>query len=78
MCEAKQSIRQLADPERFADTIKRLRPDIGTIAIMEPETPAIRESFGKFQSALDGSGVRAELLTLLPSDLETEPRLNVA
>ena len=65
MCEVKQSARQL-DPsqvQRFVELMKRLRPDIATIAVMESETAGIREAFQSFESQLVGSGVQAELVT---------------
>lgn len=66
MCEVKQSARAFDDPEGYAATFLRLRPDIATIAIMEPVSSKIRGAFAKFEAALAGSGVAAELLTFDP------------
>ena len=64
MCEVKQSERQFNDPLGFAEVMKKLRPDIATVAVMETETPLLREKFNAFADHLANTGVRAELLTL--------------
>jgi hypothetical protein len=66
MCEIKQSARQLKRVEELADLMKQLRPDIATIAVMEPLTRAIQSTFDRFAASLKGSGVEAELITFDP------------
>jgi hypothetical protein len=66
MCEVKQSGRQFRKPEALADIFKGLRPDIATVAIMEPVTSGILAKFAKFKAALAGSGIEPELLTFDP------------
>jgi hypothetical protein len=76
MCEVKQSGRGFDDPERYAAQFCKLRPDIATIAIMEESSPRIRAAFEKFQAALAGTGVTAELITLDPAqDIEDRAHL---
>jgi len=76
MCEVKASGRAFSDPLGFAETIKLLRPDIGTVAIMEPETNEIRSKFTVFESALSGTGIQPRLITFDEyRDLETWPSL---
>jgi hypothetical protein len=64
MCEVKQSARQLKRVEEFADLMKRLRPDIATLAIMEPQSKGIKAIFDRFATCLQGTGVKPELITL--------------
>jgi hypothetical protein len=68
ICEVKQSARQLRKARDFSTTIRRLRPDVGVIAVMEPETPEIRQSFNQFAQELRDSGIEASLLTLGTDD----------
>ena len=64
LCEVKQSERQFLDPEGLAQTMLRLRPDIAMIAVMEPDSKKLREKFARFSKILEGSGIKAEILTL--------------
>ena len=64
MCEVKQSERQFLDPEGLASTMLKLRPDIAMIAVMEAESPNLQSKFARFSKALEGSGIKAEMLTL--------------
>lgn len=66
MCEVKQSARSFDDPEKYAAQFRRLRPDIATIAIMEPSSQRIQGGFAKFAAALAGSGITPELITFNP------------
>ena len=63
MCEVKQSGRGFRKPEDLAKRLRRLRPDVATIAIMQPLTPSIQAKYDRFASALQGSGVQPELIT---------------
>ena len=74
MCEVKQSARQFREPGKMATNLARLRPDVAIIAVMEPETQAIRDNFARFSEALRGTGVKPELMTLDPEeDITTGP-----
>jgi hypothetical protein len=66
MCEVKQSARQLyrEEVEKFAELMKRLRPDVAVMAVMEPENAKIRGHFTSLSDQLADTGIRAELLTL--------------
>lgn len=64
MCEVKQSERQFGDPEGLAATMLKLRPDIAMIAVMEPESEKLTRKFKRFAKALEGSGIKPEMLTL--------------
>jgi hypothetical protein len=68
MCEVKQSARQLRKARDFADTIRHLRPDVGIIAVMEPESPEILDMFARFSEGLRGTGIGVSLLTLSAGD----------
>jgi hypothetical protein len=77
MCEVKQSARGFDDPEKYAAQFMRLRPDIATIAIMEPPSNRIRGAFAKFEVALAGSGIIPELITFDPNrDIEDRAYLD--
>nr|WP_047166067.1 hypothetical protein [Sphingomonas sp. Y57] len=74
MCEAKQSERHFVEPAKMAETFIRLRPDVALIAVMEADSPAIQQKFETFSKALEGAGIRPELMTLDPAlDYETGP-----
>lgn len=64
MCEVKQSERQFLDPEGLAQTMLKLRPDIAMIAVMESDSDSLRAKFARFSKILEGSGIKAEILTL--------------
>jgi hypothetical protein len=77
MCEVKQSARSFDDPEKYAAHFRRLRPDIATIAIMEPPSARIQGAFAKFEAALAGSGIMPELITF-DSDRDIDNRAYLA
>ncbi|MGX1741883.1 hypothetical protein ACWIEX_10020 [Bosea sp. NPDC055353] len=64
MCEVKQSDRQFLDPEGLAQTMLKLRPDIAMIAVMEADSDSLKAKFARFSKILEGSGIKAEILTL--------------
>ena len=73
MCEVKQSERHF-DPYKFAEIMKKLRPNIAVIAVMEVPTPALRKKFVDFESALLNTGIKPELITLDESyDISNRP-----
>lgn len=75
MCEVKQSIRQLDLNlvKDFAKLMLKLRPDIATIAVMEAETPNLKNLFKHFSEELKGSGIEPELLSLGENDFDDSP-----
>jgi hypothetical protein len=76
MCEAKQSARQFNDPAQIAENMKRLRPDVALVAIMEPRSQALEQKFNIFSDVLAGTGITPELLTLDPeTDISSDPFL---
>ena len=64
ICEIKQSARQLRKAKDFSTTIRRLRPDVGVIAVMEPLSARASESFNEFKENLQGSGIETKLISL--------------
>lgn len=74
MCEVKQSERNFTDPAELAKTMAKLRPDIAMIAVMEEDSPALQKKYSVFCDALEGTGVKPELLVLdVESDISDEP-----
>ncbi len=74
MCEVKQSARQLEarQTNKFGELMKRLRPDIAIMAVMEPANAEIRKAFTSFSDQLAGAGIQAELVTFdKDGDLES-------
>jgi hypothetical protein len=70
ICEVKQSGRQLRRAEGFSASVRRLRPDVGVIAVMEQQTPQIAQGFRRFADTLQGTGIEARLITLHENDFE--------
>jgi hypothetical protein len=68
MCEVKQSARQLRKAQDFSNVIRQLRPNVGVISVMEPETPYVRQEFERFSEELRGTGIDTLLLTLRNGD----------
>lgn len=66
MCEVKQSARSLTRISEHAELMKRLRPDIATIAVMEPLSSRLQGAFDRFAAALEGSGIEPELIAFEP------------
>ena len=74
MCEVKQSERQFNNPLKLAQTMSRLRPDIATIAVMEPNSPVLQRKFDEFSAALAGTNIKPELITLdVAGDIKSSP-----
>lgn len=73
MCEVKQSERHF-NPIQLAETMKKLRPDIAVIAVMEVTSPALEKKYNEFQLQLSSSGIKPELITLDESrDISSAP-----
>ena len=73
MCEVKQSARVFRSPERLAQSLLTLRPDVGMVAVMQPTEKALRDTFDRFAQALEGSGIAPKLITLEEGDIRDEP-----
>jgi hypothetical protein len=77
MFEVKQSARQMKKAVEFASVAKQLRPDVATIAVMEPISEKIQGHFAEFSRQLDGTGIEPRLLTAdIGSDFSNYPSLN--
>ena len=74
VCEAKTSSGNI-DVDKLAAVALRIRPDIATLAVMEPASAALSATFARLTQALAGSGIKPELLTLHPGDIDDGPHL---
>lgn len=74
LCEIKTSNKSI-DIKKFAELAIRLRPDIATLAVMEPKSAALERIFQTLTQLLEGTGIEAELITLHPSDIDDGPNL---
>ncbi len=74
MCEVKQSERVFEKPLAFAEAVKKLRPDVALVAVMEPSSPALEAKYEQFRNALAGTGIEPKLMTLNEDeDISNEP-----
>jgi hypothetical protein len=66
MCEVKQSSRQLYDREilSYAEAIKKLRPNIAAIAVMEPANAKTQRAAELLEKELSQTGIFPIILTL--------------
>ncbi len=74
LCEAKSSGQNIDIP-KLVEQARRIRPDIVTLAIMEPESIALRNRLDELRQQLVGTGIDAELITLEDQDIDQSPRL---
>lgn len=74
LCEVKTS-NQNIELEKFADLARRLRPDIATLAIMEPASLSTARRLEDLRRLLDGSGIDAEVMTFEERDVDDSPNL---
>jgi Natural resistance-associated macrophage protein len=74
LCEVKTS-NQNIDLRKLSDLARRLRPDIATLAVMEPRSPSTDRRLEDLRHLLDGSGVEAEIMTLQQDDIDDSPYL---
>jgi hypothetical protein len=74
LCEAKTS-NQNVSPEKLAALARRLRPDIVTLAIMEPRSTSTDRRLEQLGAFLDGSGIEAEVITFEERDIDDSPHL---
>jgi hypothetical protein len=71
LCEIKAANRVL-DIDKFANVAKRVRPDIATLAVMEPISSALSAKLSQLESALSGTNIAAELIHLHDQDIRPE------
>lgn len=74
LCEIKTSKKSI-DVKKFAELAIRLRPDVATLAVMESKSAALERIFQMLTQLLEGTGIKAELLTLNPGDIDDSPHL---
>ena len=74
LCEIKAANRG-PDIEKFAAVAKRIRPNIATLAVMEPHTPSLAEKLSELETALGGTGIAVELICLQDQDIDPSPML---
>lgn len=74
LCEAKTSSRDI-DLEKFARTVRQLRPDVAVLAIMEPASPAISRKHRELEQLLANDDIVVEIITLRDHDLRDDPHL---
>lgn len=73
LCEAKTS--NHVDVEKFAELALKIRPDVATLAIMEPHSQAVDRRLNELKRLLEGSDIAAEVLWLGENDIEDSPNL---
>jgi hypothetical protein len=74
LCEVKTSNQNISI-EKLADLARRIRPDIATLAIMEPRSGGTDRRLEQLRQALEGSGIKAEVITLDGNDIDDSPNL---
>jgi hypothetical protein len=74
LCEAKTSDRDV-DLAKFAQTVRQLRPDVATLAIMEAASPAVLRRQADLEQLLTGTDIAVEVLTLRDRDIGDDPHL---
>ena len=74
LCEAKASGQGL-EVAKTADLAMRIRPDVVTLAVMEPRSNALTQRLSELQQKLAGSDIAADLMTLEARDIEDSPTL---
>ena len=63
LCEAKSSGRDIIIAS-LADVAKRLRPDVVTLAVMEPPSRRLAAKLDELKGAVDDTSIEVELITL--------------
>jgi hypothetical protein len=74
LCEAKSSSRRI-DIAKLADLARRLRPDIVTLAVMEPMSNGLQQRLTELQRLVRDFSITTELVTLANDDIEDSPTL---
>jgi len=73
LCEAKTS--NHVNLDKLSKLALMIRPDVVTLAIMEPASSATARRLEKLRELLKGSNIRAEVLALEHNDIEEGPNL---
>ena len=60
---------------KTAELAKRLRPDVVTLAVMEPRSAALTKKLTDLQQQLAGTDIAADLMTLDAGDINLSPTL---
>ena len=74
LCEIKAASRGI-DIEKLATVAKRIRPNIATLAVMEPPSSYLSAKLSELETALGGTGIASELIYLRQQDVEPSPIL---
>jgi len=74
LCEIKTSNRDI-EVEKLAKLARQLRPDIATLAIMEPGAEPANHRLAELRKLLDGSDIESEIITLEDQDIDESPHL---
>ncbi|NVO15855.1 MAG: hypothetical protein HXX10_17615 [Rhodoplanes sp.] len=74
LCEVKSSGRDIGLTS-LVEVAMRLRPDVVTLAVMEPPSKRLNATLEELKRMLNGSGIGATLLTLRPDDRENDAYL---
>ena len=74
LCEIKAANRDL-DIEKFAKVAKRVRPDVATLAVMEPNSSGLSAKLSELETALRGTNIASELVYLQDQDIDPSPML---
>lgn len=69
ICEVKSSARDIQIPS-LVNIAMRIRPDIVTLAVLEPPSPRLNSRLQELEAAFSGTEISVELLTLGKNDFE--------
>ncbi len=74
LCEVKSSSRDI-DLASLIEVAKRLRPDVVTLAVMEPPSARLTAKLTDLQRSLDGTAITAKLLTFTEDERRNDAYL---
>ncbi len=74
LCEAKTSNQNIS-LEKLAELARRIRPDIATLAIMEPRSVSTDRRLHELRALLEGSNIEVEIIVLEERDIDDSPNL---
>jgi hypothetical protein len=74
LCEVKTS-NQNVELDKFARLAQQIRPDIATLAIMEPRSNATDRRAEDLRELLNGTDIAVEILTFEDDDIHDRPNL---
>jgi hypothetical protein len=69
LCKAKTSGQNI-DVPKIAELARRVRPDVVTLAVMEPRSTALTQRLAELQERLQGSDIAADLMVLESGDID--------